>query len=121
MQGFAIVVLAGNLTRDPEMKYLPSGTPVCEFGMAINEKWNDNGEKKERVSFLDVKCFGKTAETAAQYLSKGKPVSIEGKLQQERWETDRQEKRSKIIVVGNRIHFLPDGKGPGGEGADEQA
>lgn len=120
MNGFAIVTVAGNLVRDPAMKYLANGTPLCEFGIAVNEKWNEGGEKKERVSYFDVTCFGKTAEVAAQYLTKGKPVALEGKLQQDRWETQDGQKRSKIQVIANRIHFLPDGKGGAGGPGDEQ-
>lgn len=123
MNGFATVMVAGNLVREPVLKYGPTGTPICEFGIAVNERWNDKstGEKKEEVSFFDVTCFGKTAEVAGQYLAKGKPVAIEGKLQQQRWQNDKQENRSKVVIIGNRIHFLPDGKGPGGgeEGAQE--
>lgn len=118
MNGFGCVTAAGNLTRDPVLKYLPDGTPLCEFGIAINERWkNKNGEKQERVSFVDITCFGKTAEVAGQYLTKGGPVALEGKLQQDRWETQQGDKRSKIIIVANRIHFLPDGKG--GQGGDQ--
>jgi single-strand DNA-binding protein len=119
MQGFASVVVVGNLVRDPAMKYTPNGTPFCEFGIAVNEKWTQDGEKKERVNFFDVTCFGKTAEVAGQYLTKGKPVAIEGKLQQNRWETESGDKRSKVEIIGNRIHFLPDGKGGQGDQAPE--
>jgi single-strand DNA-binding protein len=93
------------------MKYLANGTPLCEFGIAVNERWTEDGDKKERVSYFDVTAFGKTAEVAAQYLTKGKPVALEGKLQQNRWETESGDKRSKIQIIVNRIHFLPDGKG----------
>jgi single-strand DNA-binding protein len=111
MNGFATVMVAGNLVRDVEMKYGPTGIPFCEFGIAVNERWGQGEDRKERVSYFDVTCFGKTAEVAAQYLQKGKPVAIEGKLQQDRWETEGGQKRSKIQIIGNRIHFLPDGKG----------
>lgn len=121
MNGFATVVVAGNLVRDPEMKYAPSGTPICEFGVAVNEKFNKDGEKREEVSYFDVTCFGKTAEVASQYLTKGKPVALEGKLQQQRWENQDGQKRSKIVVIANRIHFLPDGKGGQQDGGDQQA
>lgn len=123
MNGFASVVVAGNLTRDVALKYLQSGTALAEFGVAVNEKRTKDGEKVQETSFFDVKCFGKTAEVAGQYLTKGKPIALEGKLVQERWETDRQEKRSKIVVIANRIHFLPDGQGgaaPEGEQAEVQ-
>ena len=119
MNGFASVIVAGNLVRDPAMKYTPNGTPLCEFGIAVNEQWGQGDNRKEQVSFFDVTCFGKTAEVAAQYLQKGKPVAIEGKLQQQRWENEKGEKRSKVEIIGNRIHFLPDGKG--GEQSSEQS
>lgn len=117
MNGFATVMVAGNLTRDVALKYLPSGTALAEFGIAVNEKRTKDGEKVQITSFFDVKMFGKTAEVAGQYLTKGKPVAIEGKLQQERWETDSGDKRSKIVIIGNQLHFLPDGQGKdsGGE------
>ena len=124
MNGFASVVIIGNLVRDPALKYTPTGTPMAEFGIAVNERWKDaSGEKKEEVHYFDVTCFGKTAEFASQYLVKGKPVAVEGKLQQNRWETGDGQKRSKIQVIANRIHFLPDGKGQGqgeGGGSDGQ-
>ena len=121
MNGFAVVTVAGNLVRDPSLKYAPSGTPLCEFGIAVNEKWiGKDGNKQEQVSFFDVTCFGKTAEVAAQYLSKGRPVALEGKLQQQRWETEDGQKRSKVVVIANRIHFLPDGKGGQGQEGEQQ-
>lgn len=124
MNGFASVTVIGNLVRDPAMKYTSSGTPLAEFGVAVNERWKDaNGEKKEEVHYFDVTSFGKTAEFASQYLVKGKPVAIEGKLVQRRWETEDGQKRSKVEIIANRIHFLPDGKGGqqqenGGEGGN---
>ena len=119
MNGFATCVIAGNLTRDVSLKYLSTGTPLAEFGIAVNKTRKDNnGNKLQETSFFDVKLFGKSAETAGQYLTKGKPVAIEGELKQERWETDSGDKRSKIVVVGNRMHFLPDGQNRG-EGQSE--
>lgn len=123
MNGFASVIVAGNLVRDPAMKYSQTGTPMCEFGIAVNEKWGQGEDKRERVSYFDVTCFGKTAEVAAEYLQKGKPIAIEGKLQQDRWETQDGQKRSKIIIIGNRIHFLPSPQGgeqPGDDHGDQQ-
>lgn len=120
MNGFASVVVVGNLVRDPELKFTPFGTHICEFGIAVNEKRKDNaGEKHEEVSYFDVTCFGKTAEVAGQYLVKGKPVALEGKLQQQRWENKDGQKRSKVVIIVNRLHFLPDGKG--GQQEDQQA
>ena len=120
MNGFATCIVAGNLVRDPAMKYLPNGTPLCEFGIAVNTKFTKDGEKKEKVSYFDVTVFGKTAEVAAQHLTKGKPVALEGYLEQQRWETEDGQKRSKVGIVANRIHFLPDGKDGRNQGDDEQ-
>ena len=123
MNGFASVVAAGNLVRDPSLKYASTGTPICEFGIAVNKKYTkEGGELVEEVSFYDVVCFGKTAEVAGQWLQKGNPVALEGRLQQRRWETDDGQKRSKVEIVMERLHFLPSkqqGEGGGGQG-DEQ-
>lgn len=119
MNGFSSVVIAGNMVRDPAMKYLSNGTALCEFGIAVNKRRTKDGEKIEEVSYFDIVCFGKTAEVAGQYLVKGKPVAVEGELQQQRWETQDGQKRSKIQVIANRFHFLPDGKG-GQQGEEEQ-
>lgn len=122
MNGFASCTIVGNLTRDPALKYAPSGTPICEFGLAVNTKYTKDGQKVEEVSYFDITCFGKTAEVAGQYLLKGKPLAIEGRLEQQRWETQDGQKRSKIAVIASRIHFLPDGKqGQGGEEGEQQS
>ena len=106
MKGFASCTIVGNLTRDIAMKFMPDGTQIAEFGLAVNRK--KKGE--DEVSFFDVTAFGKTAEIAGQYLVKGSPVAIEGRLEQQRWETQDGQKRSKIAVIVNQLHFLPDGK-----------
>lgn len=118
MQGFASCVIIGNLTRDPALKYSPSGTPVAEFGIAVNRKTGPPEDRREEVSYFDVAAFGKTAEVCAEYLAKGRPVAIEGYMEQQRWETEDGQKRSKIAVIANRVHFLPDGK-QRGEGQSE--
>jgi len=100
------VILAGNLTRDPELRNLPSGMAVCELGLAINDRIKRNGEWVEQTTFVDVTLWGKTAETANQYLRKGRPVMIEGGLRLDTWETKEGEKRSKLKVVADRMHFL---------------
>jgi single-strand DNA-binding protein len=104
------VILMGHLTRDPQLSYLPSQTPVCEFGLAVNEKWRDKaGTQQEYVSYFDCKIFGKPAEVLNQYVRKGDPLHIEGKLRQSRWEKDGQ-KRSKVEVNVDGFQFLRSGE-----------
>ena len=107
MNGYNKVILIGNLTRDPELKSLPGGSSVAELGLAINEDYTaKDGGKKEQVTFVDIEAWGRTAENAAQYLSKGDPVLVEGSLKLDQWETDGQ-KRSKMRVRAFRVVFLP--------------
>lgn len=98
----------GNLTRDPEVTYTPKGTAVCEIGLAVNEYWTDDqGEKMEDTVFVDITFFGNSAETIQQYMSKGRPIYVEGKLKLDQWE-DKQtgQKRSKMRVIGRSFQFL---------------
>jgi single-strand DNA-binding protein len=97
--------LIGNLTRKPEVKYLQSGTAVCDLGLAINERVKRNNEWTDEVTFVDVTLFGRVAEVAGEYLDKGAPVLIVGKLRFEQWEKDGQ-KRSKLKVVGDSMQML---------------
>ena len=99
------VMLIGNLTRDPEVKVLPSGSTIAEFGLAINRSWTQDGVKKEEATFIDVVMFGKVGEIAGKWLKKGKPVYVEGRLKLEQWEKDG-EKRSKLRVVGEMMQML---------------
>ncbi len=120
MASFNKVLLMGNLTRDPQLKYLPSQTAVVEFGVACNRKFKTaNGEDKEEVTFVDVTSFGKQAEVINQYFQKGKPIFIEGRLKFDSWE-DKQGggKRSKLTVVIENFQFVGgrDGGGEGGGG-----
>lgn len=111
MANFNKVILAGNLTRDPELRYTPKGSAVVEIGMAINRKWkSETGEAKEEVTFVDVSAFGRTAEVIAQYLKKGRPIMIEGRLKYDQWD-DKQTgaKRSKLRVVAESFEFLDSG------------
>ena len=117
MNGFNKVILAGNLTRDPEMRYTQSGTAICKFGLAVNRSWKDqNGEKKEEVVFIDIDAFGRQAETIGQYLTKGRPILMEGRLKLDQWD-DRQsgQKRSRLGVVLESFTFLDSGNSGGGE------
>lgn len=102
------VLLIGNLTRDPETKYTPKGTAVTDIGLAVNRAWkDDSGEKKEEVTFVDVTLWGRQAEVAQEYLKKGRPVFIEGRLQLDTWD-DRQtgQKRSRLRVIAENLQML---------------
>lgn len=123
MNGFNKVILAGNLTRDVELRYTTSGTPVAKGGIAVNRKWKDSQtqEQKEEVTFVDFTAWSGTAEVMGQYCKKGKPVLLEGRLQLEQWD-DRQtqQKRSKLSVVVESMTFLPDGSQGGGSEYDQE-
>jgi single-strand DNA-binding protein len=122
MASFNKVILLGNLTRDPEVRYTPKGTAVTELGMAVNRVYTaESGEKREETTFVDVTLWGRTAEIAGEYLKKGRPVFIEGRLQLDTWD-DKQsgQKRSKLKVVGEGLQLI--GSRPsGGGGGDEEA
>lgn len=108
MASFNKVILMGNVTRDPELRYTQGGTSVCEIGLAVNHRYKDrDGNVKEDVTFVDVTLWGRTAEIAGEYLAKGRPVMIEGRLQMDSWE-DKQtgQKRTKLKVVGESMQLL---------------
>src|SRR5262245_29727776 len=110
------VILLGNLTRDPELRYAPNGTPVARFGLAVNTSRAGQGdERKEEVCFVDIVAFGRQAETASEYLSKGRPALVEGRLQWRSWEGQDGQKRSKHEVIAERIQFMPRGREEGME------
>src|SRR5271169_6056187 len=116
MASFNKVILAGNLTRDPELRYTPKGTAVAKIGIAINRSWKtETGEMKEEVTFVDVEAFGRTAETLGQYFKKGRPILIEGRLKYDQWD-DKQSgaKRSKLGVVLEGFQFMDSGRAEGG-------
>jgi single-strand DNA-binding protein len=118
MANFNKVILAGNLTRDPEVRYTPKGTAIAKLGMAINRTWKtDTGETKEEVTFVDVDAFGRQAEVISQYLKKGRPILVEGRLKLDQWD-DKQtgQKRSRLGVVLEGFQFLDSGRGDGGGG-----
>ena len=101
------VMVLGNLTRDPELRYTPNGTAVCQLGVALNRRWRDQaGELQQEVTFVDVTVWSKQAESVAQYLTKGRAVAIEGRLQLDTWETEAGERRSRLKVVAQRVTFL---------------
>jgi single-strand DNA-binding protein len=108
MASFNKVILVGNLTRDPELRYTPKGTAIAKIGLAVNRVWtNEAGEKKEEVTFVDVDIFGRTAENVGQYMRKGRPILIEGRLKLDQWD-DKQtgQKKSKLGVVAETVQFL---------------
>ena len=112
MANYNKVIMVGNLTRDPQMSYLPSQTPVVEFGLAVNRKWKgQDGQQKEETCFVDCRCYGKQAEVFNQYMSKGRPVLIEGRLQYDTWEGKDGTKRSKHRITVERFQFLGSGSG----------
>ena len=117
MANFNKVILAGNLTRDPELRYTPKGVAIAKFGLAINRTWkSETGETKEEVTFVDVDAFSRQAEVIGQYFKKGRPILMEGRLKLDQWD-DKQtsQKRSKLGVVLESFSFL-DTKGTGDSG-----
>ena len=108
MASYNKVILMGNLTRDPEMKYIPSGSAVTNFGLAVNERYTDRqtGEQKENTCFVEIEAWGRQAEVANEYLSKGRPVFIEGALKFDSWETEDGSKRSRLSVRVFRLQLM---------------
>ena len=129
MASFNKVILVGNLTRDPQVRYTPGGMAVSDIGLAVNRTWFDKqtNQKKEDVTFVDVTLWGRTAEIAGEYLSKGKQVLIEGRLQLDSWDDkETGQKRNKLKVIGENMTMLGSrqeggggggGRGPGGPAA----
>lgn len=113
MVSFNKVILMGNLTRDPELRYTSGGSPVCNLGLAVNHRYRQNNELKEEVCFVTVTVWGKQAENCSEYLSKGRAIFLEGRLQQRNWETEDGQKRSRMEVVAENIKFLPRSTGQG--------
>ena len=122
MASYNKIILMGNLTRDPELRYLPSQTAVVEFGLAVNRRWRAaDGQMREDVCFIDCRCFGKQAETLKQYMAKGRCLLVEGRLELDTWEKDGQ-KRSKHRVFVENFRFVESAQGgqggrAGGQGA----
>lgn len=99
------IILIGNLTRTPEVRYATTGTAVCNFGLAVNSRYKQNNETKEEVLFINIVTFGKQAEICGQYLDKGKTILVEGRLREQKWEYEGQ-KKSKMEVLASNIRFL---------------
>jgi single-strand DNA-binding protein len=104
------VILLGNLTRDPELRYTPNGTPVASFGLAVNRRYRQGDESRDEVCYIDIVTFGRQAETVGEYLNKGNLAMIEGRLQWRSWETEDGQKRSKHEVVASNVQFMPRGR-----------
>jgi single-strand DNA-binding protein len=123
MANYNRVILMGNLTRDPEMSYLPSQTAVVEIGLAVNRRWkSQDGQQREETCFIDCRAYGRQAETLNQYMSKGRPILIEGRLQFDQWEGKDGTRRSKQRVIIDNFQFLGGGgeRSGGGRGSAPQ-
>lgn len=119
MASFNKVILAGNLTRDPQLRYLPNNTAVCDFGLAVNHRWRDkDGNQREEVCFVDIAAFGRQGEVINQYFTKGKPILVEGRLKLDQWTDKDGNKRSRHNVVLEGFSFLGTREQGGGGGAD---
>ncbi len=123
MASYNKVILMGNLTRDPELKYTPSGMAIAAFGIATNRRSKDqDGNQKDEVTYIDITAFGKQAEVIGQYFQKGKGIHLEGRLRFEQWDDKSTgQKRNKLSVVLDRFEFLADGKSDGGFSAPQQS
>jgi single-strand DNA-binding protein len=109
------IILIGNLTKDPELRYTPQGTPVASFRIAVNYRYKQSDDMKQETMFIDNVVFGRQAESCSKYLSKGSPVLVEGRLQERRWESNGQQ-RSKFEVVAQSVRFLSRRSGQSAEG-----
>ncbi len=106
MASFNKVLLMGNLTRDPELRYTPGGQAVCDLGIAVNRRYSVNGQEREEVCFVDIVVWAKQAESCGRYLHKGSPVFVEGRLQYDSWDDKDGKKRSRLRVTAERVQFL---------------
>ena len=116
MASFNKVILVGNLTRDPEKRFTGSGVAVTNFSLAVNRKYKQGDQDREETLFIDIVTWARQAEICAEYLSKGRPVLVEGRLVQRKWETDDGQRRSKIEVTAETVQFLGSREGGGGGG-----
>lgn len=116
---FNKVILAGNLTRDPQVRFLANEQAVANFGLAINRRYKSGNEMKEEVTFVDCEAWGRTAELVGQYLTKGRACLVEGRLKLDSWDDKDGQKRQKLKVVADSVQFLSFGKGEDGAPADE--
>jgi single-strand DNA-binding protein len=117
MANFNKVILMGNLTRDPQLSYTPNNTAVCDFGLAVNRKYRgQDGEMRDETCFVDLRAWGRQAETINQYMNKGRPLLVEGRLRFAQWEGKDGQKRSKLSVTVENFQFV--GGAPGGGGGE---
>jgi single-strand DNA-binding protein len=120
-----VVVITGNLTKDPELRSTPSGTPVCKLRVAVNSRRKDqSGEWVDKPNYFDVTVWGAQGENCANYLSKGRPVAVEGRLDWREWETQEGGKRQAVEIIANSVQFLgsrSDNQGGGGNGFQAQS
>ncbi len=123
MSSYNKVILMGNLTRDPELRYTQSNVAICKFGLAVNRRFKDSqsGEWREEPTFVDITIFGKRGEAFAKFHSKGKPAFVEGELRFDSWEDQNGQKRSKLYVVGDTWEFVGGGREAGGGGGGYQS
>jgi len=121
MASFNKVILLGNLTRDPELRYTPNGLAVCSFTLAVNDRFRGrgDGDDREETLFIDIVAFGKIAESSGQYLKKGRPALVEGRLKLEKWQSPEGQNRSKHSVTANVVQFLA-GRDEGSGGFSDQ-
>ena len=120
MASFNKVMLMGNLTRDPELRFTPNGAAVANFGLATNRKYKVGDDLKEEVCYVEITVWGKQGENCAEYLSKGRSAFIEGYLKFSKWETDDGQKRNKLEVVANTVQFLGSRNDSQGDSSTEQ-
>ena len=113
MASFNKVILIGNLTRDPELRYTPNGQAVCDFSIAVNRRYTVNGQERDEVCFIDIVAWSKQAESCGKYLKKGSPVFVEGRLRNDTWEDRDGRKRSRLRVTADRVQFMSYGSGAG--------
>ena len=130
MASFNKVILMGNLTRDPELRYTPSNVAICKFSIAVNRQYTTaSGEKREEVDFIECEMWGRRGEVINQYLRKGNPIFVEGRLRLDRWEDQQGNKKSRLLVTAENFEFIGGGGGGGGgnggggssRGSDEQS
>ncbi len=122
MANYNKVMLIGNLTRDPQLRYTPSQMAVCDFGLAVNRRMRTSGgEQKEETCFVDITAWGKQAETLSKYVTKGRQLFVEGRLTFDQWETQDGQRRTKLKVTLEGFQFLDSNRGAGGGGGDRAA
>lgn len=121
MNNLNSVLIEGNLTRDPELKYTPKGSAVCSFVLASNRYFKQDGETQKEVAFFDVTTWSRLAEVCGEYLKKGRGVRVVGRLKQDRWTSPEGQGRSKVTIVAEHVEFKPNLKGKDGDGKDDNA